>query len=182
MYEQIEHVVSGSPPPMRGKVIVFGSYNAFSRITPAHAGKRGSPGKGNRANKDHPRPCGEKTLHIRVPTSAKGSPPPMRGKELQDAAEAAGCGITPAHAGKSLRDYFSSLARRDHPRPCGEKRLDMRAPVAIMGSPPPMRGKVKDVCAGLCRARITPAHAGKSKLGNNCTLGSGDHPRPCGEK
>ena len=29
---------------------------------------------------------------------------------------------------------------------------------------------------------ITPAHAGKSKLGDNCTLGSRDHPRPCGEK
>ena len=31
---------AGSPPPMRGKVVVVQVVLAFMRITPAHAGKR----------------------------------------------------------------------------------------------------------------------------------------------
>ncbi len=37
---RLENQYSGSPPPMRGKGIFFRSISAFSRITPAYAGKR----------------------------------------------------------------------------------------------------------------------------------------------
>ena len=52
----------------------------------------------------------------------------------------------------------------------------------FLGSPPPMRGKVKRKGRCLNLGGITPAHAGKSggdiKMDENST----DHPRPCGEK
>ena len=55
---------------------------------------------------------------------------------------------------------------KDHPRTCGEKALPFTDFIAIIGSPPHMRGK-DDI--NLCRCRklgITPAHAGKSQLSN----------------
>ena len=51
-----------------------------------------------------------------------------------------------------------------------------------IGSPPPMRGKVKAVNLLRDKFGITPAYAGKR---NECGSGSsrhGDHPRLCGEK
>ena len=45
-----------------------------------------------------------------------------------------------------------------------------------------MRGKGLPDGLTIWCTRITPAHAGKSELGDGCTLGSRDHPRPCGEK
>ena len=35
-----QYCVTGSPPPMRGKVISHRNYTSFTRITPAYAGKR----------------------------------------------------------------------------------------------------------------------------------------------
>ena len=45
-----------------------------------------------------------------------------------------------------------------------------------------MRGKdiQNQACSAL--ARITPAYAGKSMIGENAFYGTGDHPRLCGEK
>ena len=65
---------------MRGKGIFFRSISAFSRITPAYAGKSTC----RKTNRQH--------LH--------GSPPPMRGKEKQEVDENRLKGITPAYAGK----------------------------------------------------------------------------------
>ena len=51
-----------------------------------------------------------------------------------------------------------------------------------MGSPPPMRGKVR-VGEAYSRAyRITPAYAGKSSFPVSRYFLSEDHPRLCGEK
>ena len=52
----------------------------------------------------------------------------------------------------------------------------------VMGSPPPMRGKVlkKNGCER--KIRITPAYAGKSGSGNFSARSGRDHPRLCGEK
>ena len=51
-----------------------------------------------------------------------------------------------------------------------------------MGSPPPMRGKALLPAELEARARITPAHAGKSSAPVPRPAGREDHPRPCGEK
>ena len=57
---RLENQYSGSPPPMRGKGIFFRSISAFSRITPAYAGKRNFLSQHQCFQQDHPRLCGEK--------------------------------------------------------------------------------------------------------------------------
>ena len=54
----------GSPPPMRGKVIVPTSAGTNRRITPAYAGKSIKKSKTYLLRWDHPRLCGEKTKKI----------------------------------------------------------------------------------------------------------------------
>ena len=74
------NLVAGSPPHVRGKVIVIALPQCEIRITPACAGKRPG-GRGNQsANKDHPRMCGEKKDAKSSTSANKGSPPHVRGK------------------------------------------------------------------------------------------------------
>ena len=51
---------SGSPPPMRGKVIRILECAGIIGITPAYAGKRSSTICTLPSARDHPRLCGEK--------------------------------------------------------------------------------------------------------------------------
>ena len=95
--------MQGSPPRMRGKVLVFINLLLQLRITPAHAGKRGEHYYRDHRTEDHPRACGEKTVRRTVLFIILGSPPRMRGKGKFMSAEAVSAGITPAHAGKSSR-------------------------------------------------------------------------------
>ena len=70
----------------------------------------------------------------------------------------------------------------DHPRVCGEKGRTGALDVVQRGSPPRMRGKVRELLFSFHCARITPAYAGKSLLDKcNCVVFR-DHPRVCGEK
>ena len=50
----------GSPPPMRGKVVLSAAFAAGVGITPAYAGKSFSIRWGIFFLQDHPRLCGEK--------------------------------------------------------------------------------------------------------------------------
>ena len=75
--------IMGSPPRMRGKVIVCVMTSGGHRITPAYAGKRTYNADKRRAGEDHPRVCGEK-LKVSV-------------------RKCFGTGITPAYAGKRKR-------------------------------------------------------------------------------
>ena len=131
----------GSPPPMRGK-----EYRRYLRrnergITPAYAGKRAVSGISLALTWDHPRLCGEK-------------PVPFLWHNLL-------CRITPAYAGKRGQYVCCRRGEWDHPRLCGEKAVRSGYFVQRVGSPPPMRGKVRswhtpEPCCG-----ITPAYAGK---------------------
>ena len=56
----LTRVGAGSPPPMRGKVIVLVKFSNFLWITPAYAGKSGNVGESGFYRRDHPRLCGEK--------------------------------------------------------------------------------------------------------------------------
>ena len=91
-------------------------------------------------------------------------------------------GITPAHAGKSGAPTLATAATGDHPRVCGEKASLMLASDAELGSPPRMRGKVREIKTGKSRRGITPAYAGKSFLAAGWGASTRDHPRVCGEK
>ena len=86
----------------------------------------------------------------------------MRGKEIRAALCSLDAGITPAYAGKSFHNFiFHKL---------------------FIGSPPPMRGKVKLQTKAARFDGITPAYAGKSPRVAWYTVYRGDHPRLCGEK
>ena len=147
---------------MRGKVSCKHGYRNMAGITPAHAGKSFTGPTLTFVGKDHPRPCGEKANRRDAHAPRRGSPPPMRGKGACAPEWSPSARITPAHAGKRLFRTYAHMCSQDHPRPCGEKRAIFAQCTVVVGSPPPMRGKVFRL--GLCVSifRITPAHAGKS--------------------
>ena len=172
----------GSPPPMRGK-----EYRRYLRrnergITPAYAGKRAVSGISLALTWDHPRLCGEKGYSSLTYDGHQGSPPPMRGKAVPVGHFCVVTRITPAYAGKSAVFRRIPPSFQDHPRLCGEKALAIPGNVLLLGSPPPMRGKVWQVFDTLDDSRITPAYAGKSFAGNFAAEHWQDHPRLCGEK
>ena len=152
----------GSPPPMRGKVIVDPVAETTSRITPAYAGKSVASAYTLRSSWDHPRLCGEKTIKICLTLWKTGSPPPMRGKAIHKREAVRVPGITPAYAGKSFAYAEAFAVAEDHPRLCGEKPFWFVSAITLQGSPPPMRGKVLSQCFLVGVLRITPAYAGKS--------------------
>ena len=86
----------------------------------------------------------------------------MRGKGRESTSDTRRPGITPAYAGKSFNSISSKYGSRDHPRLCGEKQARYLFVILITGSPPPMRGKVKNSGVEELEDRITPAYAGKS--------------------
>ena len=92
---------SGSPPPMRGKVVRYDEFAFYSGITPAYAGKSLSGLSVRLLYRDHPRLCGEKHSTLVIRSRRLGSPPPMRGKDEFDMDEVDDARITPAYAGKS---------------------------------------------------------------------------------
>ena len=111
----------GSPPPMRGKDQNFPATIMTQGITPAYAGKSTTPVQIARGMWDHPRLCGEKTVHRNGLICGTGSPPPMRGKAHTHGVAPRSIGITPAYAGKSRMDGRNRNGEWDHPRLCGEK-------------------------------------------------------------
>ena len=113
--------MGGSPPRVRGKVKILVYQLVKIRITPACAGKRKQHHFQCHGEKDHPRVCGEKSVHIAERRKTEGSPPRVRGKEYILMMNRLQLGITPACAGKREVGYFRGSSVKDHPRVCGEK-------------------------------------------------------------
>ena len=72
----------GSPPRMRGKPFSFLHFFKLDRITPADAGKTGTPCSVFCFAGDHPRGCGENKMTNLKKSTIMGSPPRMRGKPV----------------------------------------------------------------------------------------------------
>ena len=136
---------------------------AYSRITPAYAGKSVGNSTCGACRRDHPRLCGEKVISRPCGSLWQGSPPPMRGKVIVPLRDLADFRITPAYAGKSVYECTQRPLRRDHPRLCGEKVVVFFQHHIMGGSPPPMRGKAGSIFQPAAECRITPAYAGKSR-------------------
>ena len=150
------------PPRVRGKGVRRQRCRIACGITPACAGKSGI---------------------LSCSTAARrGSPPRVRGKAKITLREAVPLRITPACAGKRQVDVAQMGIRQDHPRVCGEKRHPESKAILRAGSPPRVRGKVDRGIATVGPFGITPACAGKSRLGHRSRLRGRDHPRVCGEK
>ena len=90
----------GSPPRVRGKVVLELQAVKDSGITPACAGKSLLLGDKHRTAQDHPRVCGEKCGITSRTSWEKGSPPRVRGKDVVVKGHSSKEGITPACAGK----------------------------------------------------------------------------------
>ena len=112
--------------------------------------------------------------------------------------------ITPAYAGKSAVSLCCGCLWWDHPRLCGEKLTKDQSLRKVLGSPPPMRGKVCGIsftllfCEDhprLCGEKAVPGGAGAAFYGSPPPMrgkvkwlsivkscASRDHPRLCGEK
>ena len=154
---------------MRGKVFGYVCCFFSNRITPAYAGKRHAAAGDPAAPQDHPRLCGEKFLPSSGNSAVTGSPPPMRGKVSVFTSLLSSTGITPAYAGKRILKTGRMIRRWDHPRLCGEKLNRSAGIMQRVGSPPPMRGKVKATPPHTHEPRITPAYAGKRCKRSNHT-------------
>ena len=154
--------VGGSPPRVRGKVSFETGLKAFTRITPACAGKSAIAGRFT-----HP---------------SEGSPPRVRGKDHPGRYPASPLPITPACAGKRRPPVLPVSGAEDHPRVCGEKSQETLTRLRRRGSPPRVRGKVLQLQRQSTTRRITPACAGKSVRSQRNDRQSEDHPRVCGEK
>ena len=126
---------------MRGKVESDSTSGHTRRITPAYAGKS--------------------QISLFSGILIQGSPPPMRGKVLVGDFNLSTFRITPAYAGKRSMIEICIIRSRDHPRLCGEKLISNYEDGDVLGSPPPMRGKVSNVTLRNRTCRITPAYAGK---------------------
>ena len=106
----------------------------------------------------------------------------MRGKVCGNRGKVRLWRITPAYAGKSFHECHRVIKSGDHPRLCGEKFSGIWENIKGVGSPPPMRGKVKNYSFTESASGITPAYAGKSQILWISDRSQEDHPRLCGEK
>ena len=106
----------------------------------------------------------------------------MRGKVSGSPQQQRRRRITPAYAGKSSPAAVKVIFGQDHPRLCGEKIQNWLACWQEVGSPPPMRGKVRVDDYRVRFYRITPAYAGKRSSQQSFKDLHQDHPRLCGEK
>ena len=147
---------------MRGKELLNCKRLSQIGITPAYAGKSSMSSTSDSESGDHPRVCGEKQILPPGQLAGAGSPPRMRGKAVKCSPGCMESRITPAYAGKRDAGAGREILGLDHPRVCGEKQPRIVFPHFQPGSPPRMRGKVRQ--AGIFAQEFK------------------DHPRVCGEK
>ena len=176
---QVTHM--GSPPQVRGKLIITAPDELGNGITPAGAGKTLLFFGGQYVVRDHPRRCGENLQHFTPRLLLGGSPPQVRGKHIEGYCALAAARITPAGAGKTKCKLSQRVFQRDHPRRCGENPSALFIVLSSLGSPPQVRGKPRDCPQPCNKTGITPAGAGKTQGSITRQRRGWDHPRRCGE-
>ena len=95
-------LMPGSPPRMRGKLMLCALRLLRPGITPADAGKTSIVHAYYYTIKDHPRGCGENLPPVLLLMPQAGSPPRMRGKPSREEVTFFLPRITPAGAGKTV--------------------------------------------------------------------------------
>ena len=121
----VTHKTIGSPPRVRGKLVIAIYTHSYGRITPACAGKTLQAYERDINKKDHPRVCGENTFRLLSLHYLRGSPPRVRGKHRASYCKTHLKRITPACAGKTGCIGEKFTAKQDHPRVCGENTSEM---------------------------------------------------------
>ena len=155
--------IRGSSPLTRGKRSGEKRAALLRRLIPAHAGK--TPKAGSRAalSPAHPRSRGENARDLLSPKDGSGSSPLTRGKRARGDLDRPPVRLIPAHAGKTASQPRESCSLAAHPRSRGENGERRGASMSIGGSSPLTRGKRIRTVAMRPRARLIPAHAGKTR-------------------
>ena len=173
--------VRGLIPAHAGKTSYHPPLRVLEGLIPAHAGKTECSPTVAHVWGAHPRSRGENDSFTMRNGPTRGSSPLTRGKR----APGRGCrhrrGLIPAHAGKTSGQGRARSRRRAHPRSRGENVVCFCAPSAVQGSSPLTRGKPDLRVGGLCRLRLIPAHAGKTRSPGTPIIVPGAHPRSRGE-
>ena len=139
-FHSSNNVISGSPPPVRGILIIVFVKSKKRRITPACAGNTCALRDDSQAHQDHPRLCGEYMAIGFVKDYYTGSPPPVRGILAHFWSMCNLERITPACAGNTKTIIKEREREEDHPRLCGEYSYITADVIQSKGSPPPVRG------------------------------------------
>ena len=165
----------GSPPHVRGPLLIAKHFKRRGGITPACAGTTISNLCSCIVHRDHPRMCGDhvKTFY-RVQVGA-GSPPHVRGPRLSDSEGVVRLGITPACAGTTDEsDAVTVEDRSPHVR--GPRR---RTTAQLNQSDHRMCGDHK--YSKVRRPADHPACAGTTVWTIAVGVIFWDHPRMCGD-
>lgn len=93
-----------------------------------------------------------------------GSPPHIRGTQWGLGVGPIGHRLTPMHAGKTDPETDSSQKHAAHPHACGENARCLETSMCHLGSPPHIRGTRLPATTMSSRARLIPAHTGKTQL------------------
>ena len=151
------------------------------RIIPADAGSTPDGLVGFDSSGDHPRGCGEHLIVFPFAVFPRGSSPRMRGAHSWARDMLNKLGIIPADAGSTQIQVVGLLVGQDHPRGCGEHINNRSESYIEQGSSPRMRGAQSSNCSAFAKNGIIPADAGSTGPSTPWTIGTGDHPRGCGE-
>ena len=111
----------------------------------------------------------------------EGSSPLTRGKPGVYAIDGEREGLIPAHAGKTSGIHPGLRSLAAHPRSRGENREDLCISEHANGSSPLTRGKLCGVVTLQLKARLIPAHAGKTSFPWPRSPRFAAHPRSRGE-
>ena len=172
---------SGSSPLTRGKRLPAFARFVRPGLIPAHAGKTRSCGRPASSRTAHPRSRGENNKVILESVVGGGSSPLTRGKPRAPPAHARAHRLIPAHAGKTCLGSLTWLHRPAHPRSRGENEIARAEDVNANGSSPLTRGKPHWRGRRPRRARLIPAHAGKTRTIPSRHRSRSAHPRSRGE-
>ena len=171
----------GSSPRMRGTLEQGYRGLHLVGIIPAHAGNTITRQPAQRAERDHPRACGEHQSTSRIAESFPGSSPRMRGTPTGTTRVRHRLGIIPAHAGNTCTTPERASSAEDHPRACGEHSKHVSYFRFCGGSSPRMRGTPFAPLHDGTIPGIIPAHAGNTTQRTILLTAIRDHPRACGE-
>ena len=151
------------------------------RLIPAHAGKTWRQPRRAPGWTAHPRSRGENIAKALGQATGGGSSPLTRGKlePLDD--DAHGGRLIPAHAGKTHCAIDCHVSIPAHPRSRGENEAILKGSEVQAGSSPLTRGKPEHGRDRRRRARLIPAHAGKTAPRSPRSRPAPAHPRSRGE-
>ena len=153
---------AGSSPLTRGKLYELFEFGEICRLIPAHAGKTETPASWATNSEAHPRSRGENAELGFQKVSGSGSSPLTRGKRLHAGPGHLPLRLIPAHAGKTAMMANLPGSGMAHPRSRGENPKPVAPPEPGWGSSPLTRGKHPRRHRRCPRARLIPAHAGKT--------------------